>query len=105
MAPSFHVRQTIRKGPPRLLRALVAPRSSRDGAVAAWADEELEREERAAALVWIRDNREQLLASAVEELVALRERWAQRDEDAEAAVARLNRVYEECKAESEGRGP
>jgi len=96
MAPSYRVRQKIRKGPPRLLRALVAPRSGRDAAVAAWAEEELEESERAEAQRWIRDNRESLLAGALEELIGLRERCAQRDEAAEAAVKRLNSVYEEC---------
>jgi len=80
MAPSYRVRQKIRKGPPRLLRALVAPRSGRDAAVAAWAEEELEESERAEAQRWIRDNRESLLAGALEELIGLRERCAQRDE-------------------------
>jgi hypothetical protein len=102
MAPSFHVRQTIRKGPPRLLRALVAPRSTREAAIAAWTEAELQQEEQGPALVWIQNNREQILAGAIDEPISARERWAQHDEDAQAAVARLNRVYEECQAESTG---
>jgi hypothetical protein len=73
----------------------------REAAIAAWTEAELQQGEWGPALVWIRDNREQILADAVDELISARERWAQRDEDAEAAIVRLNRVYEECRAESE----
>lgn len=99
--PSFRVQQTILRGPARLLRALALPEDIREPAIAAWVESELQQNDWTVALAWIRNNREKVLAAAVDELILLRDRWVQRDEDAEAAVARLNRVYEECRAEKE----
>ena len=66
--------------------------------MAGWVTSALDETDRATAQVWIRDNRDTLLSAALEELIDLRERRANRDEAAEAAVARLNSVYEECRA-------
>jgi hypothetical protein len=68
--------------------------------VARWVASALDETDRTAAQVWIRDNRDSILSAALEELIDLREQHARRDEAAEAAVARLNSVYEECQTEA-----
>lgn len=95
---SLRVRQKILKASPRLLRALTTPKPCRETAMQRWAEAELDENDRLRALLWTRDRREQILATAIEELLEHREQVAQRDEAAELAVRRLNQVYEECLA-------
>ena len=97
--PSLRVRQTILKGPSQLLRVLGFPHSSREVAIARWVESDLELdggEDRAIAVRWICEKREQIITAALEELIECRQQTLQRDAAAEAVVKRLNDVYNEC---------
>lgn len=94
---SFSARQKIRARPASLLRALVAPNLLVEGLVKGWVDENFPEGDRPSATVWILDNRQELLENSVEELVKLRERWDQRDQSAEAAIERLNLLFDKCR--------
>lgn len=83
------------------MRALVSPVVVREARIREWVDASVVVEERVATLEWICNNSESLLSAAVEQLLELRDSWAQRDESTEAAISRLNRVYEDCCTTSE----
>lgn len=97
-APSFLTRRLIGNCPSDLMRALVAtPRRSRDESITAWVEAEVQQSEQDATIAWIHDNRESLLAIAIADFIGLRESWAERNRAADAVVARLNRVFDECR--------
>lgn len=93
---SFAVRQKILKASPQLLRALTTMRHYRESAMQRWAEAEIDNDDRERAIQWARERREQILTSAIEELIEHREQAIRRNDAAELAVRRLNQIYEEC---------